>query len=232
MTSRSVVIAGPQPAPRLMESDKDMVENVTYCLPTDSASAGVEDGTEIDGLRVATLGRRDARRQVLVFMGFLACVEPFELQRFALLAAEWDAQVTVVDAPGCGYGGARLTSTERRACRRGDFTPVARRMVHVAQTRQHRLRRGRVTVVGYSMGASLAAAAAAAPGLLRVSNMVLVEPVAMRRWNLLDLLRSVRDEDHLLDEYLDRNSVFPHAALPIERRAEPAPQRHGSTLPT
>jgi pimeloyl-ACP methyl ester carboxylesterase len=183
----------------------------------------VENWTEIDGLRVATLGRSDARRQVLMFMGFLACVEPFELQRFTLLAAEWDAQVTVVDAPGCGYGGARLTRTERRACRRGDFTPVARRIVHVAQAGQHCLRRGPVTVVGYSMGASLAAAAAADPGLLRVSNMILVEPVAMRRWNLLGLLHAVRDEDRVIDEYLDRNSTFADAVPPSDRRDEPPP---------
>jgi pimeloyl-ACP methyl ester carboxylesterase len=223
VTRCPTTIAGRQSARGPIGSDGDMNQSVTSLPPKEFTTARVADWTEVDGQRVATVGRADARRQVLLFMGFLACVEPFELQRFAVLAAEWDAQVTVVDTPGCGYGGARLTKTERRACRRGDFTPIARRMVHSAQLQHHRLRRGPVTVVGYSMGASLAAAAAADPGLLRVSNMILVEPVAMRRWNLLGLLNSVRDEDRVIDEYLDRNVAFPDAVPPSDRRNEPPP---------
>ena len=46
----------------------------------------------IDGLRVITVGDAAAPRQVLVFLGFAACVEPFELQRFTLLAATWDTK--------------------------------------------------------------------------------------------------------------------------------------------
>jgi pimeloyl-ACP methyl ester carboxylesterase len=178
---------------------------------------------ETDGLRVVTLGHPDAHRQVLVFMGFLACVEPFELQRFALLCREWDAQITVVDAPGCGYGGARLTRTQRRGLRRGDFTMVARRMVHAAQNHHRPLRRGPVALVGYSMGASLACAAAADPGLLRVDTLILVEPVAMRRWNLARLIGSVRSEDAVLDEYLRDNNAVPGAVPPTQRRDEPLP---------
>jgi pimeloyl-ACP methyl ester carboxylesterase len=178
----------------------------------------------IDGLRVVTVGDRAARRQVLLFMGLSACVEPFELQRSMLLAATWDAQLTVVDVPGYGYGGAQLTSTERHGLRRGHFTAVARRMVRTAQRHHAALRQSPVTVVGYSMGASLACAAAADPGLLRVINMVLVEPVAMRRWGLLKLIRSVRSEDTVVDDYLENNCVFPDAVLPPERRNAALPQ--------
>jgi alpha-beta hydrolase superfamily lysophospholipase len=185
---------------------------------------------QTDGLRVVTLGRPDAPRQVLVFMGFLAYVEPFELQRFALLCREWDAQITVVDAPGCGYGGARLTRTQRRGLRRGDFTTVARRMVRAAQSHHLPLRRGPVAVVGYSMGASLACAAAADPGLLRVDTLILVEPVAMRRWNLARLIRSVQSEDAVLDEYLHDNNAVPGAVPPAQRRDEPLPKRSRTDL--
>ena len=180
---------------------------------------------DVDGLRVMTLGCPDNRRQVLVFMGFLACVEPFEVQRFALLCAEWGAQITVVDTPGFGHGGASLTTVERRGLRRGDFTVVARRMVRAAQDYHRPLRRGPVVIVGYSMGASLACAAAADPGLLRVSDMVLVEPVAMRRCSLLRLIGSVRSEGTVIDDYLTNNRGFPDAVLPAERRNDPLPHR-------
>lgn len=186
--------------------------------------------SETEGLRTITLGRPDAHRQVLVFMGFLACVEPFELQRFALLATQWNAQLTVVDTPGFGHGAARLTVTQRRSLRRGDFTEVARTMVRAAQEHHRPLRRGPVALVGYSMGASLACAAAADAGLLRVDSMILIEPVAMRRWNLARLIRAVRTEDTFLDDYLDANRVVPDAVLPADRRGEPSPPRSRTDL--
>lgn len=196
----------------------------------DNPCLATHDWHVVDGLRVVTVGDGDSVRQALVFMGFLASVEPFELQRFTLLARAWNAHVTVVDAPGCGHGGAGLTGAERRALRGGDFTVVARRMVHTAQRHNRRLQRGPVMVAGYSMGASLAAAAAADPGLVRVTNMVLVEPVAVRRWNLASLLRSVRAEDRVLDDYLDHNSGVPGAVLPTVRRGEPMPPHSRTDL--
>jgi pimeloyl-ACP methyl ester carboxylesterase len=78
-------------------------------------------------------------------------------------------------------------------------------------------------VVGYSMGSSLACAAAADPGLLRIDTMILVEPVAMRRWNLARLIRSVRSEDAVLDQYLDDNNTVAGAVLPADRRGAPLP---------
>lgn len=182
-----------------------------------------ENEPDTGTLRVRTLGHPEARRQVLGFMGLRACVEPFELQRFALLATAWDAQVTVVDAPGCGYGGARLTREERRGLRRGDFTAVANRIVRTAQNHHPPLRRGPVAVAGYSMGASLACAAAADPGLLRVDTMILVEPVATRRRNPVRLIRSARSEDAVLDYYLDSNCAIPGAVRPTEGRGEQLP---------
>lgn len=190
--------------------------------------------TQVDGsrgsravgdLRVATLGDSKARRQVLVFMGFLACVEPFELGRFALFAREWDAQVTVVDTPGYGHTRATLTWPERRGLLCGDFTRVARRMVQTAQKVRPGLRQGPVTVLGYSMGASLACAAAADHGLLQVADMVLVEPVAIRRWNPIGLIAAVRSEDQVLDDYLSRNDEFPGAVVPAAQRGDPLPSR-------
>ncbi|SEH53382.1 Pimeloyl-ACP methyl ester carboxylesterase [Mycolicibacterium rutilum] len=184
---------------------------------------------EVDGLRFATLGRPDAPRKVLMFMGFLACVEAFELQRFTLLSEIWDARVTVVDAPGCGYGSGRLRSSERRALRRGDFTAVADRMVAVALTAKPDLGRGPVTIVGYSMGSSIAAAAAGSQAL-RVDNLTLVEPVAVKRWNLPRLVHATRNEDKVLDEYLDRNNDIPQVVIPLQRRDETPPQQSRTDL--
>src|SRR5258708_47123 len=108
------------------------------------AAPAVVSTSEIDDMGAATVGPLHPPRQVLIFMRFLAAVEPFELQRFALLAAIWDAQVTVIDVPGCGYGSARLRRVERHALRRGDFTAVAHRMVNAALMQNARLRVGPV----------------------------------------------------------------------------------------
>lgn len=177
------------------------------------------DITVIDGLRTASVGEDGSPRQALVFMGIMAWVEPFELQRLSVLAEAWNARVAVVDVPGCGHGGARLTPSQRRALRRGEFAPVARQMVHCAQARNPRLRRGPVIVVGYSLGASLAAAVVADPGLMRVSGLMLVEPVALRRWRVSSLLRSIRSENQVVDDHVNQN----HGLAAPPRRGEPTP---------
>ena len=128
-------------------------------------------------------------------MGMLACVDRVEIRRCSTLTEEWSANVTVVDLPGCGHGDSQLTKVDRSRLRRGDFASLSRRMVRSAQEVNPQLRRPGVVLVGYSLGASLAAAAAADAGLLHVGQMTLVEPVAVQRWNPLRLLQSVRAED-------------------------------------
>lgn len=166
-----------------------------------------------DDQYLATIGRRSATRQVLLFMGIRACIEPFELRRAALLAEVWDAQVTVIDTPGYGYGGARLTTAARQALRHGSFVPAAVQMVSAAQRHHPILARASVNVVGYSMGASLAAAALATRQL-DVDTLSLVEPVALRRWRVVRLLYSVRQEDSFNKQYLEENFRYPYAVLP------------------
>lgn len=177
----------------------------------------------VNGLRTASLGRPDSARQALVFMGIMAWVEPFELRRLGVLAEVWDARITVVDAPGCGYGGARLMPSQRRALRRGEFRPVARQIVQAAQACNPQLRRGPATVVGYSLGASLAAAAAADPGLMRITSLLLVEPVALRRRSISSLLRAVHSEDRAVDDYIDLNNGITGHIAPPHRRSDPMP---------
>jgi pimeloyl-ACP methyl ester carboxylesterase len=160
---------------------------------------------------------------VLAFMGFLGHVEPFELQRFSLLAHVWDAQITVLDVPGCGYGSARLRRHERVGLRRGDFAPVAHRMAEAAVAAHPRLAESSVIVAGYSLGASLAAAAATGTRL-DVRDVTLVEPVAIRRWHVAELVYRSRSEDRVLDEYLDRNERVSGAVAPRVRRGDTAPR--------
>jgi hypothetical protein len=58
---------------------------------------------------------------------------------------------------------------------------------------------------------------------MRVSNLVLVEPVALRRWAVPSLLRSVRSENRVVDEYIALNYGFPGLMAPPHRRSEPMP---------
>ncbi len=150
---------------------------------------------DVDGVHVAMVGEPDAPRKVLLFMGMRACIDPIEMRRCALLAEQWGARIIVSDLPGCGLGASRLTKQDRVALRRGRFHSISRRMVRSAQEVNPLLRQTPTTVVGYSLGASLAAAAAADAGLLNVDQLLLVEPVAVRRRNPLQLLRVVHVED-------------------------------------
>jgi pimeloyl-ACP methyl ester carboxylesterase len=150
---------------------------------------------DVGGLRVATVGRPEASINVLAFLGLRACVDTFELRRLAVLADAWDARVTAADTPGFGHGRARLNGRDRRGLRRGDFTTLARRLVHAARQHNPDLPRRTVTVVGYSLGASVAAAAAAVPGLIRVRHLVLVEPVATRPRNPLAMWRAAHRDN-------------------------------------
>ncbi|WP_157561358.1 alpha/beta fold hydrolase [Mycobacterium sp. E802] len=163
------------------------------------------DWTQIDGLRVASIGSCDTRRNVLVLMGLHACVDAFELARAAIFADAWNARVTVADTPGCGHGGAKLSRRDRVELRHGNFTSVARRMVGAVCDFEPRIRQRPITVLGYSLGTSIAAAAAADPGLLQVQHMVMIEPVATRTRNPLRLMRAVRAEDAFTSGYLMRN---------------------------
>src|SRR4051812_13568703 len=156
-------------------------------------------------LRAATIGCPDAALQMLVFMGIRAQLDAFELRRADVLASVWQAQVTVVDIPGNGHGYARLTSAERAHLRTGRFDTVADRMVAAAVEHHPRLKHSPVVALGYSMGASLATAAAARSNTLRINRLVLVEPVANRRWSISELLRSVRAEQAYVEADLDRN---------------------------
>jgi len=163
------------------------------------------DVAQVDDLHVASVGAPDAHLNVLVFMGLRACVDAFELRRLEVLAEEWDARVTVVDTPGYGRGAPRLSRSGRTGLLRGDFTEVARRMVNAAAEFEPALRRLPATIVGYSLGTSIAAAAAADPGLVRVRHMVAVEPVAMRVCNPVRLLSMARSEDAYVADYRMRN---------------------------
>lgn len=150
---------------------------------------------DIDGVHVAVVGEPGATREVLLFMGMRAYIDPIEIRRCALLGEQWNARITVADVPGCGFGTSRLTKQDQVALRRGNFNSISRRMVRSARQVNPRIRHAPTTLVGYSLGASLAAAAAADAGLLNVEHLTLVEPVAVRRWNPLRLLRLVRVED-------------------------------------
>jgi pimeloyl-ACP methyl ester carboxylesterase len=151
-------------------------------------------------------------------MGLLAYIEAFELQRFALLADEWDAQVTIVDMPGCGYGDGRLSRDERCGLWRGDFDALAYRMVAAARQHQSALCTHPITMVGYSVGASVAASATKL--FARLEHLVLVEPVAVRGRGLRRLLGAVKAENATLDRYLACNSDWPHLVEPMALRRD------------
>lgn len=168
----------------------------------------------------------DPGRVFYTAMGYAACTDPFELQRFTLLADRLRARLIVVDTPGCSHLRTRLTARERLALLRSDFTPVAERMLHAARTLDTTTRTDRrVGVLGYSLGASVASRMAA---VLRragteLDTIVLVEPVGHRRWTTRDLIAATRHEDTHIDRYLGENGTIPGAVAPNDRTPGASP---------
>lgn len=162
-------------------------------------------------------------RTFVVVQGFRSWVEPFEMQRFQLIARVLNARLVVVEVPGFGVAGSALTRREQRALLAGDFGPLAERMLDAAATvldDGERDKPSPLSFLGYSMGASVAASMAAV-GLRRgvaVDAVVLVEPVAFHRWRLRDLVAATRREDRLIDAYVAANDHVTDAELPWEDR--------------
>ncbi|EKX62163.1 hypothetical protein Sipo8835_05810 [Streptomyces ipomoeae] len=186
-------------------------------------------------------GRRDGDGPTFVVaQGFLAFVEPFEMQRFQVIAAMLRARLVVVETPGAGFAVSRLLPKERRALLRGDFTVPARRMLRAATevigARHADGPVGPVGVLGYSLGASFAAAMAAVSGTAEtgpaVREVVLVEPVAVRHWSAAALVSAVRRENRRVGPYLDETATVTGAVRPLEARPgeKPATLRHGDLL--
>lgn len=201
---------------------------------SDAVSVTVLPGGERSpGLRVALVDPEDADgRRFVVAMGYAAWLDDFELQRFRLLARELRARLVVVETPGhgTGTGASRLTAAERRALLlRADLRPVAERMLAAAVAADPALLDAPVGVIGYSLGSSLGTAMAqvllARTGA-GVPALVLVEPVAGRRWRPLDLVRATRAEDRLVDVALAENVGIAGVVEPWDRRPSADPPRH------
>ncbi|WP_146843599.1 hypothetical protein [Cellulomonas composti] len=179
-------------------------------------------------------------RTFVAAMGYAASLDPFELQRFRLLAHVLGARLVVVETPGCGVRGSRLTAAERWALlRRSDFRPAAGRMLAAAAAADPAAGAAidasgaGLGIVGYSLGCSLGTAMAREAGAragAAASALVLVEPVAARRWSSRTLLTATRAEDGLVDAALADNADVVDAVEPWDRRPEDTSAPHRNRL--
>lgn len=170
--------------------------------------------TVLDGtlVRTAVLDpAAPARETWFAALGFAAWLDEAELARFSWLASAWQRRLVVVETPGTG-GPTHLTVAESKALLWGDFGPLADRFLAAAREAA-----GEIPLtgsLGYSMGASVATAAsrrAAATGG-PLASIVLVEPIAVRRWRPLGLALANRSQ-----ERLNRASGMPVGSPPPPR---------------
>lgn len=169
-------------------------------------------------------------------MGYGGWLDPFELQRFSAISAITGRRLVVVETPGIGLTGTRLSWLERRQLVRGRFRALGSRLLAVADDVAARVAPidgwapSSVTgLLGYSLGCSIVsgmAAAAQAQGR-SLAEIVLVEPVGAQRRSLRRLIARVRQEDDVVDEYLDE-TVGVRGMVPPSDRLTPAvlPWRH------
>lgn len=202
-------------------------------------STHVHERAGVPGSRVlaaVTDGRQHpGDRTFLVVQGFQSWVEPFEMQRFQLIARVLHARLVVIEVPGFGVAGSRLLPRERRALRAGDFGPLAERMLEAATTVLGAVASDReLSLLGYSMGASVATAMArvAAAQNFTLDQLALVEPVALHRWKFWELLARTRREDRWIADYVATNTVVDGAVAPWDQRpgVRPPTRRYADLL--
>lgn len=206
---------------------------------TPAWSTHVHEIADVPGSRVlvaVTDGREGADdRTFLVVQGFQSWVEAFEMQRFQLLAGVLHARLIVVEVPGFGVAGSQLLPRERRVLRAGDFGPLAERMLDAGQAVLGGAESGgEMSLLGYSMGASVATAMAKAVADrdLTVDQLVLVEPVALHRWKIWELLARTRREDRWIADYVATNVAVDGAVAPWDQRpgVRPPTRRYADLL--
>lgn len=174
----------------------------------------------------------------LAFQGFKAWLEPFELHRFQLIADELVGAVAVVESPGFGHDGSRLSPGERIEALRGGYRHLGERIATalgrpgsgVTLPDQAGCGLARVTgVLGYSMGCSLATSVhnALIPSAHGVP-LVLVEPAGARRRSLRALTRAMAAEERSVGAYLAESVAVAPDVLPWDHSDSlRQPHRHG-----
>lgn len=157
-----------------------------------------------EGLKWGAVGDGDAERLCVAFMGYGGWLEPFEYGLFTRLAQQLAARIVIVESPGLGAAGTRLSPGERAALLGGSFVPVGRRMLRSALAGLRAVGTDPdqgIHILGYSMGASVAAAATSvATNDLTIRTLTLVEPIAIKAWVPWRLLKASSDELRERDE--------------------------------
>ncbi|MFX4271444.1 hypothetical protein ACQBAR_12630 [Propionibacteriaceae bacterium Y1685] len=139
---------------------------------------------------------RTSRPPMIMTLGILARLDPFEVQRFRLLADLLQRQIIALETPGWMRPGQRLPASARQALTHGDFTEMAELMVAALDEAVPGLTDQTVSLLGYSLGASTGSAIAAtlAARGTTLERITLVEPVATGRQSLVGLgLRNTAD---------------------------------------
>lgn len=157
----------------------------------------------LDGLRIGAVQIHPVRAEVtsplVATLGIIAHLDSFEVTRFQLLSQLLSRPVIALETPGWMLRRGALPSPIRNELRRGHFARFADLLTRSLLELDPQLIRRGPSVLGYSLGASTAAALAAdlAAHGARLRGLTLVEPVAIRKQSIAELTwRNVRDALH------------------------------------
>jgi hypothetical protein len=203
--------------------------------PRDSPSIRIRGrrGSADKGLGVAIIDpAQPPQRIVLALMGFRGWLDPFERQRFTLLADRLDARIVVPETPGCSRNRTRITWAQGRALLGGRFDLTARTMLAAARPHLRVKDDPPLHLLGYSLGASIAAAMfAAQTPVSSARSVTLVEPVWIREWPVGRLIVNTRTEDRRTPAYVARNARWSGAVRPsVDLPAGPRPRTHALSM--
>lgn len=139
-----------------------------------------------------------------------------------MLAERLNSPITVVETPGFGMQPASLTATQRIGLAAGRADSLAR--VIASSVLDVSTGQRPYALLGYSLGASVAAAAAGeiarSGGARQPRAIVLIDPPGVTRWRLHRFVRANQADARHVDAVIAANSTHSDAVLPLDRRDE------------
>lgn len=162
-------------------------------VPATISHVHIEPGVTLD-LAIADARQSPSDPTVLFFLPWSEYVaRPDATDRYRLLATALSSRVIALSNLGMGPGAAHLPNGMRRDIEHGDFGSHER--MHIEALHRLSVPLGHVSLMGYSLGASLAARfARELEGYGQVDSFTVGEPVGVVRQHTIPLMRKFAHE--------------------------------------
>lgn len=198
----------------MIACERQLTLNENMSEPDNQAVLNTRTTDEGYCFDVSTVDSRTAESgetmvQMLAWSGYTA--RPDEIDRSRIIADTLSTRLISVDNLGVGEGTSRIPSDIRRELQHGDFESVSRLQWEALMQDETVRNLGNLSVIGYSLGAGMAASfAATAPEGIHIDRLFLWETVGVRRQPVTMLTAKFGVEALKWNRYFPENPEWMH----------------------